>query len=190
MIAVYMGGPVSGGHFNPAVSLAVMLRGKLPAAEFVPYVAAQLAGAFLAALLAASLRGPFVAAPGAAASTGGAFVAELVFTFFLALVVLNVATTEVAEGNSYFGLAIGFTVMVGAFAVGDISGGAFNPAVGLGPAFVFAIYGAGSIAHVWLLYLVAPLAGGALAAAVFRLMHPDEMAARGAPEAVPEPPGR
>jgi aquaporin Z len=99
-----------------------------------------------------------------------ALLVEVLFTFALALVVLNVATDPKTEGNSYYGLAIGFTVFVGAAAGGGISGGAFNPAVGLGPAIVHAVNGGGSIADVWL-YLVGPLAGGALAAVVYRQQH-------------------
>ena len=96
---------------------------------------------------------------------------EILFTFALALVVLNVATSPRTEGNSYYGLAIGFTVMVGATAAGDISGGAFNPAVGLGPAIAGVATGAGLKGQVLLYYLVGPFIGGALAAAAFRMQH-------------------
>lgn len=171
MIAVYMGGHISGGHYNPAVTLGVWLRGKLDAGMVLPYMLAQVAGAAVAALFVQGLVGQtFVPAPGGASSTLVALAAELVFTFMLVLVVLNVATDEATAGNSYYGLAIGFTVVVGAFAVGAISGGAFNPAVGLGPAIVHGIAG-GPVGHVWL-YLVGPLLGGALAASVYRLQHP------------------
>ena len=99
-------------------------------------------------------------------SPGSALLVEFLFTFALALVVLNTAVSERTRGNSYFGLAIGFTVTVGAFAGGAISGGAFNPAVGLGPILVDATMAGGSFAPAWL-YLVGPLAGGAVAAMVF-----------------------
>ncbi|MDQ2670304.1 MAG: aquaporin [Gemmatimonadota bacterium] len=170
MIAVYMGGHISGAHYNPAVTLGVWMRGKLETRFVGPYMLAQLAGAVLGALFVWWLVGQtFVPAPGGAASMLTALAAELVFTFVLVLVVLNVATTDATAGNSHYGLAIGFTVLTGAFAVGAISGGAFNPAVGVGPAIVHVI-GGGPIGHVWL-YLVGPFLGGALAAYVYRLQH-------------------
>jgi len=173
MVMVYLGGHVSGGHYNPAVSLAVCLRGKLPAAELVPYFIAQLLGAFVAALAAYYLAASFTfaPAPGEGVAAMQALVAEFLFTFALALAVLNTATAAATEGNSYYGLAIGFTVLVGAFAAGPISGGAFNPAVGLGPAVFQTIAGDGGLGNVWI-YLVGPLAGGAVAAAAFKVQHP------------------
>jgi aquaporin Z len=128
-------------------------------------------GALAAAWVAQGMTGrTFAPAPAADASTAAAVGVELLFTFALALVVLSTATASKTTGNSYFGLAIGFTVMVGAFAGGPISGGAFNPAVGIGPILVDTFAGAGSIRHLWI-YLVGPLAGGLLAAAVFRMQE-------------------
>jgi aquaporin Z len=95
---------------------------------------------------------------------------EILYTTALALVVMNVATAPATAGNSFYGLAIGFTVGAGAFAGGPISGGAFNPAVGLGPALIHAIIGRGSIAHVWL-YIVGPCIGAVIAAAIFKVQH-------------------
>lgn len=112
----------------------------------------------------------FAPAPGAAASLTGVLTVEFLFTFALALVVLNSATSPLTEDNSFYGLAIGFTVAAGAFAGGSISGGAFNPAVGLGPIVVDALLGGGELANLWI-YLAAPLAGGVAAAGVFRLQH-------------------
>lgn len=167
MIMVYMGGHISGGHYNPAVSLAAMLRGALPSKELVPYIASQVVGSVLAAFTVFHLTGSaFAPAPAADASMIQALVVEVLFTFALCLVVLQVATNPATEGNSYYGLAIGFTVVVGAFAGGPISGGAFNPAVGFGPILAQAIAGHGSFADLWL-YIVGPLVGGGLAAAVF-----------------------
>ncbi|HEX8244048.1 MAG TPA: MIP/aquaporin family protein [Longimicrobium sp.] len=184
MVMVYMGGAVSGAHYNPAVTLAVHLRGKVAAGEAAAYVLAQVAGATLAALAVYVIVGrTFMPAPAAGASAAAVLLVEALFTFALALVVLNVATARATEGNSYFGLAIGFTVMVGAFAGGPVSGGAFNPAVGLGPAIVTAIFGGGPVAHVWY-YLVGPLLGAAAAVGVFRVQCPQDLA----PESVPFPP--
>lgn len=169
MIMVYMGGHVSGGHYNPAVSLAALMRGALPSKDFIPYVVSQAAGAIVAALMVNVITGQtFAPAPAATASTLGALLIEILYTFALALVVLNTATSKKTEGNSYYGLAIGMTVMAAAFAGGGISGGAFNPAVGLGPTIVNVILGGGSWAALWL-YLVGPFLGGALAAIVFKI---------------------
>jgi aquaporin Z len=172
MIMVYMGGHVSGGHYNPAVSLALFLRGKMASAgEFIGYMVSQLAGAITAALATYVATGQtFAPAPGASASVLAALLIEILFTFALALVVLNVAASAKTQGNSFYGLAIGFTIVVGAFAGGSISGGAFNPAVGTGPILVQAAIGGGSVAHLWL-YLVGPFVGGALAAGVFGIQE-------------------
>lgn len=171
MIMVYMGGHISGGHYNPAVSLAAMMRGALPASQYVPYVVAQLAGALAAALIAYVITGrTFAPAPGADATTLGALLVEILYTFALCLVVLNTAVSKKTQGNSYYGLAIGFTVVVAAFAGGGISGGAFNPAVGIGPILVNAALGGGGLGALWL-YIVGPLAGGALAATVFGMQE-------------------
>jgi aquaporin Z len=167
MVMVYMGGHVSGGHYNPAVSLAAGLAGKLEKRELVPYWLAQLAGAVAAALAVRAILGQtFAPAPGPQASVLAALLVEFLFTFALCLVVLNTATHAKTKGNSYFGLAIGFTVMVGAVAGGPISGGAFNPAVGIGPILVHATIGDGDLADL-LLYIVGPCLGGVLAALVF-----------------------
>ena len=171
MVMVYMGGHVSGGHYNPAVTLAVYLRGKLPVGEVAPYMLAQVVGALAAATCVHVVTGsPFAPAPAADASVVAVLLVEVLFTFALALVVLNVATVDAVSGNSYYGLAIGFTVAVGAFAGGPISGGAFNPAVGIGPIAANAVVGAGSLGDLWF-YLVGPLVGGALAVPVFQLQH-------------------
>ena len=131
MAMIYAGGHISGAHYNPAVTLGVFLRGRCPVSDVLPYWGAQLLGAAAAALIVGfALRGapvsPFQA------PVFGAFLAEFLFTFALVYVVLNVATADATDGNSYFGLAIGFTVLAGAFAVGQVSGAAFNPAVAIG----------------------------------------------------------
>lgn len=175
MVMVFMGGHISGAHYNPAVSLAVFLRGRMDSAkEMVYYWIAQILGALAAAgVVYLCVNATFAPAPGANASMLGVLLVEFLFTFALALVVLNSATAKGTEGNSFYGLAIGFTVMVGAFAGGEISGGAFNPAVGVGPILMDVIAGGGSIANIWI-YLVAPLAGGAVAAYVFKFQNPDD----------------
>ena len=164
MVMVYAGGHISGGHYNPAVTMAVLVRGRIRLAAAVEYWIVQIIGGVLAALV---VRG--VVIPHAGASTfsmGPAFVAELLFTFALAYVVLNVATSKDNANNSFYGLAIGFTIMVGAIAVGGISGGVFNPAVLIG-GLVMGLFTPSA-----LLYLVAELAAGVLAGAVFRGLNP------------------
>jgi aquaporin Z len=126
MVMVFAGGHVSGAHYNPAVSTAVFLRGKLERDEYVAYVITQvLAGIVAAAVVAILGYDPKSAAT--VAGAGKMLIVEFLFTFALAYVVLNVATAKDTEGNSFYGLAIGFTVAAGAFAVGSVSGGAFNP---------------------------------------------------------------
>jgi aquaporin Z len=187
MVMVYMGGAVSGAHYNPAVTFAMLLRGKVTAAEAAGYAVAQVIGAALAALAVYWLTGTtFMPAPAATAGAVEVLAVEALFTFALALVVLNVATARETEGNSYFGLAIGFTVLAGAFAGGPISGGAFNPAVGLGPALVAALVGGQPVGQV-VYYIVGPLVGGGLAAVVFALQHPEPVTTATHPAIVHQP---
>jgi aquaporin Z len=172
MVMVYMGGHISGGHYNPAVTLAVTMRGKLPGSQVIPYWIAQILGALVAAFAVHIMTGrTFAPTPAPGASGLQALLAELFYTFALALVVLNTATAKETEGNSYFGLAIGFTVALGAVGGGPVSGGAFNPAVGIGPIVISSVMGGGGYQDLWL-YLLGPLLGGALAAMVFKLQHP------------------
>ena len=134
---VYMGAHISGAHYNPAISIVILLRGQLDRRDLLPYIAMQIAGAAAAALIVRLVTGRFLTlAPGTGVAPAVALAAEFLFAFALSLVILNVATSPRTRGNSYYGLAIGFVVMAGAFAVGDISGGVFNPAVGTGPILV------------------------------------------------------
>ncbi len=164
MVMVYSGGHISGGHYNPAVTLAVWLRGKHNVEGVIPYWLAQLAGGAVAALIVIAIMGKPTAP--AVHAIGPSLVVEVLFTFALAWAVLNSATAKGTEGNSFYGLAIGFTVFAGAVSVGAISGGAFNPAVGLG---VF-LMGLESLSQLGL-YVGADLAGGALAALAFRAVN-------------------
>jgi aquaporin Z len=178
-VMIYMGGHISGAHYNPAVTVAVALRGKCSWLNVIPYWVAQLLGAVVAALAVYWIRHePLQVMPGQDYRMGEglwiALVVEVLMTFALALVVLNVATANRTAGNSYFGFAIGFTVFVGAVSVGAISGGAFNPAVGLGPWIVHSIFnGKWEFSYVWI-YAAGPLAGAILAALVFRLQSPED----------------
>jgi aquaporin Z len=168
MVMVFATGHISGGHLNPAVTLAVFLRGKCPLSDVIPYWIAQIAAGVIAALVAVFLCGKS-GIPMAITSVPAAFVAEFLFTFALAFVVLNVATAKGTANNSFYGLAIGMTVMVGAFAVGAISGGAFNPAVAVGIGVMKLV----NLSQIWI-HIVADLAGGAVAAFTFRIVNPGD----------------
>ena len=171
MIMVYMGGHISGAHYNPAVSVAVFMRGKITGGELMQYIVAQNLGALAAAFLAYIIVGKAVGpAPAAGVSMTAALLTEILYTFALALVVLNVAVAAKTQGNSFYGLAIGFTIAVAAFAGGGISGGAFNPAVGTGLNLVNCLVAGGALGHLWL-YWVGPIVGGALAAVVFGIQE-------------------
>jgi aquaporin Z len=171
MAMVYMGGPISGAHYNPAVSIAALLCGKLPGADFIPYLVAQFAGAIAGAATGAWILGtPFAPAPSPTATGMQALAVEALYTFALCLVVLNVAASKRSAGNSYFGLAIGFTIAAAVFASGAVSGGAFNPAVGVGTILVSAIAGKGSLGNAWL-YIVGPCVGAIVASQVFKLQE-------------------
>jgi aquaporin Z len=169
-VMIYAGGHISGAHYNPAVTLGVWLRGKATLPQAVGYWVVQVVAATVA-WLAVSYMKPTMPAEtlNGSLAVGPALLAEFLFTFALVYVVLNVATAKGTEANSFYGWAIGFTVLVGALAVGGITGGAFNPAVAIGGAFmnIFAW------SNIWI-YLIAELVAGAAAAVVFVFLHPDE----------------
>lgn len=180
MVMVFAGGHISGAHYNPAVTLAVLIRGKVKATDAVPYIIAQIAGAAVAALVVGKCLRAGVAVTPMAPHVGAALLAEFLFTFGLVYVVLNAATAEGTSGNSFYGLAIGMTVMAGAYSVGDISGGAFNPAV----AVAISMLGLSSWSNIWI-YLVANFGAAIVGAIVFMLINPP---AQSTPIATDEPP--
>jgi len=168
MIMVYAGGHVSGGHYNPAVTLAVWLRGRCPAEDVGPYMGSQILGSLVASVLVLAFKQgspviPMVMTP------VSALMAEFLGTFALAYVVLNTATSKDTAGNSNYGLAIGFTVMTMAFALGPVSGGAFNPAVATGITLMHIV----KASSFWV-YFIGNFGGGALAAAAFKLINPED----------------
>ena len=168
MVMVYAGGHISGGHYNPAVTLSVLVRGRVSSKDAVTYMIVQIVAGLVAALIVGFLKGGVSVAP-IQHDVVNSLIAEFLFTFALCFVVLNTATAKATEGNSYFGLAIGITVMVGAYAVGGISGGAFNPAV----AFGISSMGLSAFADIWI-YLVACFLGGAVAGWAFLALNPDD----------------
>ncbi|MDB6167621.1 MAG: porin [Verrucomicrobia bacterium] len=168
MAMIFAGGHVSGAHFNPAVTLGLYLRGRCPKADVIPYLIAQFAAGFLAACIVSYLfggRAEQVALHGTIPSA----IVEFLFTFALVWVVLNVATAKGTAGNSFYGLAIGMVVMAGATVVGGVSGGAFNPAVGLG-VLTMGLESAKQFA----LYLVFNLSGAVAAAMTYRFVNGTE----------------
>ncbi|TAG08981.1 MAG: porin [Verrucomicrobia bacterium] len=167
MVMVFAGGHISGGHYNPGVTVAVWLRGRCDTKDVLPYIISQVLGAVVAALAVKFLYGE--GKPMEIANAPKAFVAELLFSFGLAYVVLNVATAKGNANNSFYGLAIGFTVMVGAFSVGGISGGAFNSAVAVGIATMKLV----QFSDIWI-HIVANLIGGTAAAGIFQINNPGD----------------
>merc|ERR1719472_214613 len=136
MVMIYALGGVSGAHFNPAVTVALTLAGKSPAGDIPHYMAAQLLGGLAASLAYTGLVGKAVPLqPGAGHSWSDAAFAEILYTFVLCFVVLNVATlsgqhlTNGGKAKQIYGLAIGFCIVVGGYAIGSVSGGSLNPAV-------------------------------------------------------------
>lgn len=168
MVMIFAGGHISGAHFNPAVTLAVWIRGRCETKDVLPYWGVQVAAGIVAALAAVFLLGKS-GTPLEIKSVPAAFVAEFLFTFALAYVVLNTATAKGTSGNSFYGLAIGMTVMAGAFAVGQIGGGAFNPAVAVGAAVMKLV----KFSDIWI-HIVADLIGGLAAGLVFKFLNPDD----------------
>jgi aquaporin Z len=169
-VMIFATGHISGGHLNPAVTLGVLLRGKIDVNDAVGYWVTQVAAGIVAAIVVMIMK-PAMPAEALVGSVDvvPALLAEALFTFALVFVVLNVATAKGTEGNSFYGFAIGFTVVAGAYAVGAVSGGAFNPAVAIGGT-IMNIFALGNI---WI-YLVAQLVAGAAAAFAFRYLHPGE----------------
>jgi aquaporin Z len=164
MVMIYAGGHISGAHYNPAVTLAVWIRGKCTTAEMPAYMVAQVLGALAAAFTALYLKGHPKVAVGNP-NVPAALLAEFLFTFALCHVVLNVATAKGTAGNSNYGLAIGFTVLAGAFAMGPVSGAAFNPAVAVGVTAM----GLSAVANIWI-FLVACFLGAAVAGLLFNAL--------------------
>ena len=170
MIMIFAGGHISGGHYNPAVTLGVLVRGRIGGADAIAYMISQVLGAAIAAAVVGYLKAGIVMVIPGTPNVGHALVAEFLYTFALVYVVLNVATAKGTQGNSFYGLAIGFTVMTGAFAVGGISGGAFNPAVAIG----ITIMGLSAWTYIWI-FLVANFAGGLVAGLTFKALNPTDI---------------
>jgi len=173
MVMIFAGGHISGAHYNPAVTLAVFIsrRSKISLSTALGYLVVQLVGGIVGGFVAYGLTDePFSPKPGVNSTPGRALVAEILFTFALATVVLNVATTKSQDNNSFFGLAIGFTVLTSAFSIGRVSGACLNPAVGTALIMVMDIFGKGNFEYIWI-YWFGPLFGAVLASGFFRICN-------------------
>merc|ERR1719388_234331 len=171
MVSIYALAGVSGAHFNPAVSVSLGLSNKLSWSQVGIYCAVQIVAGIVAGLSYGALFFKvFNLEPQADFGWWEAMLAEVLYTFMLCFVVLNVATTRKNEGNQFFGLAIGFVIIAGGYAAGGISGGAFNPAVAFGIDVSSAGLGFG-----WsFAYTAYEFLGAAIAAGMFRVVRPDE----------------
>lgn len=178
MVMIFATGKVSGGHFNPAVTLGVFLRGKIEKENVLMYMCSQLLGGLAGSCTYRSILGAtFTLQPGAGYTLGAVFMVEVIFTAALVFVVLSVATTDQDDGNWYFGLAIGFTVMSAAFAIGPISGCSLNPAVTFGVMMSHLLHtGSLRVSH-FLLYSLTPFLGSVLAVLFFRVIRAEEYGA-------------
>jgi aquaporin Z len=168
MVMIFAGGHISGGHYNPAVTLGVWMRGRTETKDVVPYMIFQTAGALIAAAVVKYLDPTAVVHPPVLAALPE-LLAEFLFTFALVFVVINTATAKGTAGNSFYGLAIGFTVLAGAFAMGSVTVGAFNPAVAVGVSAM----GMVAWSKLWI-FLVANFLGGAAAALTFKFLCPND----------------
>ena len=170
MVMVYAGGHISGGHYNPAVTMAALVRRRIGISDAVAYWVVQVIGGLAAGALARAVVNPATVKTLALSghTEAAAAVVEVLITFALCYVVLNVATSKDQPGNGFFGLAIGFTVAAGAFVVGPISGAAFNPAVAFAATLGGAAFGHDGWSDLWI-YVVGPLAGAAVAAGIHNL---------------------
>ena len=170
MVMIYAGAHISGAHYNPAVTISIWIRGSCDKSEVVPYAISQLVAGLLAALIAANLivtgslseDYPIEMFEPSGTETS-IIVSELLFTFALVFVILNVATTESNEGNGFYGAAIAVVVLAGALTVGGISMASFNPAVSISLVAV----GKMATADLWL-HLVPQLFGACAASLVFK----------------------
>lgn len=169
MVMIYAGGHISGAHYNPAVTLAVLIRGRIATGEAIGYMIVQVIGGAVAALVVKYFMVESLQDAAPQANNMRAVIAEFLGTFALAYVVLNVATSKATSGNSYYGLAIGFTVFAMASAFGSISGGAFNPAVAVG----LSVMQISSWGDIWV-YLVGCFAGGLIAGLIFKFLNPED----------------
>jgi aquaporin Z len=172
---VYIGWHISGAHYNPAITLAVWIRGKIDLKNAVAYIFAQLLGAFAASIVFYLIQErTFAPAPTVGVEIWKSILLELLFTFALCSVFLELATSERLKGNYIYGLAIGFTFLGGIYAIGGISGGVLNPAAAFGPQLMDTLEGGSGLGKFYI-YFIGCFGGGVLSAIVYKFLNPDEM---------------
>ena len=174
-VLVYMGAHISGAHYNPVVSLAMLINDQIELKEFSFYLASQLLGSVVATYFIMSLGNDFEVISNTN-DISSFFLAEILFTFLLVFVILNVALNKKLEGNQFYGLAIGLTVTAGAFTVGNISGAVFNPAVSFGPSlFSFIdpqVVGSNiSSSDFFIYYLISGIIGSVIASYLYKKVY-------------------
>ncbi|MAU31212.1 MAG: porin [Flavobacteriaceae bacterium] len=172
-VLVYMGAHISGAHYNPAVTLAMYINNKIDIKESGKYIVSQLAGSVIAVFLISKLGQNSFSVVSKTTDIQSFFVAEILFTFLLVFVILNVALSESLKGNQFYGLAIGLTVTAGAFSVGDISGAVFNPAVSFGPSLMsfidpLVVGNSASSSDFFIYFLIAGIIGSVLASYLYK----------------------
>ena len=163
MVMIYAVGHISGAHFNPAVTVAVWLRGACEKSDVVPYISVQALAGVLAAIVSQEILLAKTSVTAIGMDATNALAAEFLYTFALVYVILNVATSDATQGNGYYGAAISFVVLAGALTVGGISGGSFNPAV----SGALLVSGAIELSDLWI-HLVPQFLAGVLAVQAFR----------------------
>lgn len=168
MAMIYASGDISGAHMNPAVSIAFFIAKRFKLSDLFPYIVSQITGAILASLVLKILfpSNEFLGTTMPRNSDWQSFLLETILTFFLMLVIINVATGSKEQGM-FAGLAIGSTVLLEAMFAGPISGASMNPARSIAPALI-----SGHTEHLWI-YIAAPVAGAALAIPIYKLLHPN-----------------
>ena len=172
---VYIGWHISGAHYNPAITLAVWIRGKIDIKNAVAYIFAQLLGAFAASIVFYLIQErTFAPAPTVGVEIWKSILLELLFTFALCSVFLELATSERLKGNYIYGLAIGFTFLGGIYAIGGISGGVLNPAAAFGPQLMDTLEGGSGLGKFYI-YFIGCFGGGVLSAIVYKFLNPVEM---------------
>lgn len=176
---IYMGYSVSGAHYNPATTLAILILKKISFKEASIYVLVQLAAGCAGAFVYFFVwgRNSGFPRPNMEINLLKPLFLEAIFTFIMILVILYVAASRKTAGNSYYGLAIGVVVTGIAITSGEISAGVFNPAVGLGPMAIDTLFGSCScnpFEYGWI-YLAGPLSGSAIAAMTFRFLSPEDI---------------